>query len=1784
LFRIDVDDFQDHSIALLSCPGMHFSGSDTMIYLLGWGTEVGCASMAKVRRFAAATLTVVAMAAALGSPVASADVIRPFTQSYQGEVFGDFLEIGNGSMRCPDEGDPVDPAGVSPTSCVAAQAREGAGAAAVNDSYYMRFADVDEDASTFNSSRSMLTVPPGARVAFAQLNWAGDTGRIKLADGTISDVPGCNTRQFGAGAAVLPPNTPGSTPVRLTVADRTTTVRPATFTVDPDATFPANDPQYYSASAEVTAAFTGVATGAPVPVTVADIWSPQGFGCFAGWSLVVVFSLDAPDPVFAPARRAVVVYDGHVRQAPTDEPTVTSVRGFRAVAADVRIGATGYEGDHAITGDQLTVNGTALPEPSTGDVGNFFVSDATGASDPAVPSNLSVDAKQQTTDLVPAGSTTADLAFVTDGDSYLATGLAFSAPVPALSIVTRTVGGPFPPGAPVQFTITVTGLGGTAATDVAVAVPAYPACDRTVGELAAGESSTYSCTGPAPEQDTVSVAVVTGTDSFGAALTAADHVLVDVADAPAIDLELTVGNDAPLPAFAPGAEVPFTLTTTNTGDTPLTSITVTDPTVPSCSSSTPTLAPGESVQHSCSAIAPIPGGSNTATATGTDPGTGVTVTDTATVAAPTPGAIGGRVYADRDGDGTFTPSNGETGIGGVTVTLTGESAAGPTSARTTTAPDGTYRFEDLLPGIYRVEETQPPEFADGPESPGTSATVAGTDVLTVVLPSAGDSTDNDFTEIGTSGLSGAVFGDLDGDGVRGPGELPITGVTVTLRGTDTAGNPIEVGTTTGQDGGYAFPRLPPGTYALHAAQPAGFFDGADTPGTAGGVVHPPDGIDDITLPAGTNATGYHFGELLPSGLSGLVGDERGTGVPGASVTISGTDDAGSPVIRTVTTGPDGSWSAPHLPAGTYSVTVPQPAGYGDGPDIPGTAGGTPRPPNTIAGVVLVPGQQATGYTFTQTLSSIAGSVAVDVDGNGVHDADEPGIAGVEVGLTGTDAGGTAVTRSAVTDGQGTFLLDGLRGGRYALTETQPAGFDDGPDAPGTAGGTASAPDTITGIILPGGVGATGYHFFEQGGALLSGTVVDDAGNGIPGVPVALTGTDGVGTPVERAVTSGPDGSWSVPNLPGGTYSLSTPQPVGYGDGPDIPGSAGGTPVPPSTISGIGLEPGEQASGYTFTKTLASLAGAVYVDLDGDGVRAAGEPGIPGVTVTLTGTDVTGAAVRRDATTAPEGGYLVDGLLAGTYEITETQPVDYGDGADSPGDHGGAPTPPDTIADITLPAGVDAVGYGFGERGAELSGTVADDTGVGLAGVPVTVSGTAGSGAAVDRSTATGPDGSWSVPGLPAGTYDVSSPQPAGYGTGPDAPGTAGGAPVPPNTISGIDLGPGEAASGYVLTSTLGSISGVVWADSDGDGVRGPADPGIGGVVVTVSGTEVTAAVVHRSVVTDADGAYRVHRLLAGTYAVQQTQPAGYDDGPDTAGSAGGTVSGQDVIFAIPLGAGVHATGYDFDERIPGMAPPAPPGPVGPAPGDDPLPAPGEVPPAPGGEVPPGVSGTVFVDRDGGGVRDAGEPGVPGVRVTVQPVSGGASVAAVTGPDGTYALPGLPAGEYLVTQVQQPGYGSSSPNRVAVTVPADGGAVADFADTLGLISGEIYTDTDGDGTRSAGEAGTPGVRVLLSPATGAGGAAAEPIASVSSGPDGEYRFDDVPVGSYLVAVRPPDGWLPSPPGGPGAGDPGAAVSAPVTIAVSGDDITRATVAPTGLRPPPAEPSGPPDAPAPPTRPG
>jgi SdrD B-like domain len=115
-------------------------------------------------------------------------------------------------------------------------------------------------------------------------------------------------------------------------------------------------------------------------------------------------------------------------------------------------------------------------------------------------------------------------------------------------------------------------------------------------------------------------------------------------------------------------------------------------------------------------------------------------------------------------------------------------------------------------------------------------------------------------------------------------------------------------------------------------------------------------------------------------------------------------------------------------------------------------------------------------------ASLSGTVFQDVNFNGVQDADEFGIEGVELNLTGVDSNGNSVNFVTHTDANGHYSFTGLRAGTYRLFEVQPEHFLDGGDSVGSVNGesrgTKDGQDQIGEIVLHDGDQAVDYNFAE----------------------------------------------------------------------------------------------------------------------------------------------------------------------------------------------------------------------------------------------------------------------------------------------------------------------------------------------------------------------------------------------------------------------------------------------------------------------------------------------------------------------------------------------------------------------------------------------------------------------------------------------------------------------------------------------------------------------------------
>jgi uncharacterized delta-60 repeat protein len=121
-------------------------------------------------------------------------------------------------------------------------------------------------------------------------------------------------------------------------------------------------------------------------------------------------------------------------------------------------------------------------------------------------------------------------------------------------------------------------------------------------------------------------------------------------------------------------------------------------------------------------------------------------------------------------------------------------------------------------------------------------------------------------------------------------------------------------------------------------------------------------------------------------------------------------------------------------------------------------------------------------------ASVTGVVFLDVNANGIFEANEPGIDGVTIELL--DAAGNPVLDeannpvTATTSDGGFYLFEDLDPGTYRLHELQPNGVDDGDDFVGSLGGTIVSNDTFELSLQR--TDATDYVFSELGRQISSG--------------------------------------------------------------------------------------------------------------------------------------------------------------------------------------------------------------------------------------------------------------------------------------------------------------------------------------------------------------------------------------------------------------------------------------------------------------------------------------------------------------------------------------------------------------------------------------------------------------------------------------------------------------------------------------------------------------------------
>ena len=165
--------------------------------------------------------------------------------------------------------------------------------------------------------------------------------------------------------------------------------------------------------------------------------------------------------------------------------------------------------------------------------------------------------------------------------------------------------------------------------------------------------------------------------------------------------------------------------------------------------------------------------------------------------------------------------------------------------------------------------------------------------------------------------------------------------------------------------------------------------------------------------------------------------------------------------------------------GKYTIVETQPPGRLDGQDTPDNVAPIPGSEKTDIIPVTVVSRTDTlpSNNFGEFVgASISGQVYQDVNRDGALNGNDLAIPNVPVALNGADAFGNAVSRTTATDAAGAYSFAGLLPGNYLVTETQPAGYQQGNNTVGSLGGTVNG-DQFNVAVKDGDAGVH-YDFGE----------------------------------------------------------------------------------------------------------------------------------------------------------------------------------------------------------------------------------------------------------------------------------------------------------------------------------------------------------------------------------------------------------------------------------------------------------------------------------------------------------------------------------------------------------------------------------------------------------------------------------------------------------------------------------------------------------------------------------
>ncbi|WP_017655312.1 SdrD B-like domain-containing protein [Fortiea contorta] len=340
---------------------------------------------------------------------------------------------------------------------------------------------------------------------------------------------------------------------------------------------------------------------------------------------------------------------------------------------------------------------------------------------------------------------------------------------------------------------------------------------------------------------------------------------------------------------------------------------------------------------------------------------------------------------------------------------------------------------------------------------------------------------------------------------------------------------------------------------------------------------------------------------------------------------------------------------------------------------------------------------------------------------------------------------------------------------------------------------------------------------------------------------------------------------------------------------------------------------------------------------------------------------------------------------------------------------------------------------------------------------------------VISTTTTDSNGKYSFSDLLPGSYTVTVPHiPDGFTP----------TLIPPHPITLTDGQHFDQADFGFRPPSNGWIGDTVFRDRNGNGIQDNNEPGIPDVKVTLTLADGTT----RSTTTDGNGLYSFSHLPPGAYQVAADVPPRH------------VLTTGVNPFHINLLPNQHLDHADFGFRK-NLSD--------------------------GGSI----GDTVFSDRNGNGIQDNNEPGIPNVLLTLTlPGTDGilgndddTTQTTTTNDNGNYNFQNLPAGNYKVTVTPPADFPEITTGNLQVHLSLaarESRTDVDFGfkrSLNGSIGDFVFNDQNRDGALNSGDIGLPNVKLTLKNTDG------EIVATTTSDRNGNYLFTDLPLGSYTVEV-------------------------------------------------------------------